>query len=242
MHIIAMQPIGESVDRLHLQTMEELTRAMQAAEDVKYQVVRAAGSSLLEHTRCELATRFYQDTDADVLLWVDSDMVIRDPEAVLQMCREAHERQGIVGALSMVKRPLGSLNALFMPDQGSIRCFSQGEVYAIQNIGTGLCAVSRAVLKAVIENSEADLVSLQSGACVWTFYRSMVVEGAWWGEDMSFCLRARRSQMPVFVDTRVRVGHRGPYDFNLEDSGQAIELKDGLVIHLKTRAEAEAAE
>ena len=231
-----MQPTGEMIDRLHLQSLDALSNIMRTKEDVKFDIVRASGSSLLEHVRCELATRFYCDTEADVLLWLDSDMVFEDPEQIFQMCHAAYQFKAVVGALSITKRPHGQINARFKPYQSEVDCYSNGQLVPIDNIGTGLCAVSRDVFDRV--KPLVKKAYLQQGLEVLCFYRSLIIDGVWWGEDTSFCYMARQAGCPVFADTRVRVGHRGMYAYHLEDAGSSVELKDSLTIKLQAQKEA----
>ena len=236
MHIVLMQPTGEMIDRLHLQSLDAFIKLAQAREDIKLDIVRASGSSLLEHVRCELATRFYADTDADVLLWLDSDMTFEDPEPILQMCEDAHRFDAVIGALATTKRPKGQINARFKPYQSEVQCFTNGQLVPIDNIGTGLCAVSRTVFDRV--KPSVKKAYLQEGLEVYCFYRSLIINNVWWGEDTSFCYLAREAGCPVFADTRVRVGHRGMYSYHLEDAGVSVELKDSLTIHLQAQKQA----
>lgn len=241
--ITLAQPTGETIDRRHLQCLEQFEQHV-VRQGIPYERTRASGSSLLEHTRSELATKFYDKEDAshdDVLLFVDSDMTF-EPASLLELCKEAHQRSAIVGGVSMSKKPLGEVNTRFEDESERIGFFAAGDVIPVKRIGTGVMAIPRMVLGAIVQHDpHCQKVTLTHGNEVYPFFRSLIINGMWWGEDMSFCYRAQQAGCSIFADTRARIGHRGPYEFNLEDSGQAIELKNTLYINLVPQT-AEAAE
>lgn len=49
-------------------------------------------------------------------------------------------------------------------------------------------------------------------------------DGAYYGEDVSFCLRAKDAGVPVEMDTRVRVAHKGSYAFEIEDCSFVVPI------------------
>lgn len=55
-------------------------------------------------------------------------------------------------------------------------------------------------------------------------------EGFYFGEDVSFCIRQHDHEMPVRLDTRVRVYHKGPYHYGLEDVGMEVPLMHRLEV------------
>lgn len=56
------------------------------------------------------------------------------------------------------------------------------------------------------------------------FFSLLQRDGAYFGEDVSFCIRARDAGVPVDMDTRVRVAHKGAYAFELEDCGFVVPI------------------
>jgi len=48
------------------------------------------------------------------------------------------------------------------------------------------------------------------------------LEGTYFGEDVSFCIRAHEAFIPVELDTRLRVYHKGSYPYGLEDVGMQV--------------------
>lgn len=75
------------------------------------------------------------------------------------------------------------------------------------------------------ELRDEDLPRLTSGisdAPVVPFFSLVQRKGYYYGEDVSFCLRSHLSGVPVMLDTRVRVYHKGAYCYGLEDVGMEV--------------------
>jgi len=174
--------------------------------------------------------------DADVFCWIDDDMVELDCMAAVQMCVEAKRVGGIVAAASMQRKPQGIVNCRF--EAGEIPFFEGGRLVSASSVGTGLCAVAREVFREFAQR----LPRLKSGhqgpaADVIPFYECITKDGYWFGEDTSFCVRAREWGFPIYVDSRVRVGHLGDYAYHLEDSAQAVVRYQQLTINNETGVE-----
>jgi hypothetical protein len=52
------------------------------------------------------------------------------------------------------------------------------------------------------------------------------------GEDMSFWRRVERAGIPIYVDTRPRLGHKGTYRYGLEDVQIVVPRAETLKLHL----------
>jgi hypothetical protein len=52
--------------------------------------------------------------------------------------------------------------------------------------------------------------------------------GIYFGEDVSFCVRCHEADVPVALDTRARVFHKGSYLYSLEDVGMQVPYCDRL--------------
>lgn len=55
-------------------------------------------------------------------------------------------------------------------------------------------------------------------------------EGIYFGEDVSFCARSHDHSLPVQVDTRARVYHKGSYCYGIEDVGMQVPYFDRLEV------------
>ncbi len=238
-------PTRGQLDHEHLQSVDELIElARIPGADFQLNIVRMFGCSLLDHARSRIATNFLA-TNSDVLLWIDDDMVF-DAQQCLDICREAHSRRTIVGAVCSTRGVRGKITAKFGPNVSSLGFGTQGGLHEAISVGCGLTAVSRDVLEAIV--MRGDLVRCNtagegSSEHIYPFYMTLVEDSIWWGEDTSFCIRARRLGFPVMVDTRARVGHKGNYVYHIEDTADSIKLYKGFTTHIvQPSSEPKAAE
>lgn len=72
------------------------------------------------------------------------------------------------------------------------------------------------------------LMSGISEAPVVPFFSLLQLADVYYGEDVSFCLRCHDANIPVQIDTRVRVYHKGSYCYGLEDCGMVVPYCDRL--------------
>lgn len=56
------------------------------------------------------------------------------------------------------------------------------------------------------------------------FFALLQEAGAYYGEDVSFCILAKKAGVTVEMDTRVRVAHKGAYAYELEDCGFVVPI------------------
>lgn len=234
MKIQLSTPTRGQIDHEHLESVDALCElARKPGADFQLSIVRMFGCSLLDHARSRIATNFLE-SDADVLLWIDDDMVF-DAEECLQICREAFERKTIVGAVCSTRGVLGKITAKFGPEVKQLGFFARGGVHEAISIGCGLTAVHRAVFEHLVDSPDLPKCSTAGEGAVdyiYPFYMTLVEDGLWWGEDTSFCIRARRAGFQVLVDTRARVGHKGHYVYQIEDTASSVELHQSLITNI----------
>lgn len=151
--------------------------------------------------------------DADLLLFVDSDMGW-DPDGVARLADQMDEHGWpILGGLCFTQSVIGQFDGstpetelfptLYLWDEPS-KMFSTQFAYppdAVVTVGaTGgaFLMISRACLEAMAAAEGEE------------WFSQVTVEGSPkpFGEDMSFCLRARAHGFPTRVDTGVKVTHR----------------------------------
>jgi hypothetical protein len=243
MKIQLSTPTRGQLDHEHLECVDELIGLARHPEaDFRMTIVRMFGCSLLDHARSRMATNFLE-SDADVLLWVDDDMVF-DANECLRLCREAFERRTIVGAVCSTRGVMGKLTAKFGPEVTKLGFFSEGGIHEAISIGCGLTAVHREVFEKLADSGSVPRCNTAGEGntnSIFPFYMTLVEDGLWWGEDTSFCIRARREGFSVLVDTRARVGHKGSYVYHVEDTSSAIKLYRGLTANIVQPEQSEKA-
>lgn len=198
------------------------------------QIMTSRGSSLIDHARSTMATAFLDDPqNHDVLLWIDDDMIF-DAQEIAEMCLDACMLQAIVGAASMAKRPQGHVNFIPSPDCAELKFFENSDIYGVLSVGTGICAVHRNVFERMLQLLPDVFPRIMCGnQPTYPFYANIIHEGQWYGEDSSFCVRARQAGCSVYVDARCRVFHKGPYLYGLEDSGNMLDRAGTLTMKFR---------
>lgn len=213
------QPSKGSIDFRHQQALDGLIKAFEQHPDIdSFVLSRIYGCSLLEHARSAIATAAYQN-DCDILLWIDDDMVF-EPSQVVAMCLDADRLGAVVAAVASTKAVGGQLNTKFSPGTHTVDFFECGSLLPIETIGTGIMAVASSVLHSVATalTDKYGAVTDNGGMPIVPFHKTIIYQGLTWGEDTSFCLRARRAGHRIFADTRVRALHIGTHLYGLEET------------------------
>jgi hypothetical protein len=85
----------------------------------------------------------------------------------------------------------------------------------------------------VPELDAEDLPRLSTGIseapCV-PFFSHIQSRGVYFGEDISFCRRNQAAGLDVFLDTRIRVYHKGSYCYGIEDVAMEVPYCDSLQV------------
>lgn len=175
---------------------------------------RCASGGLVKG-RNEVVQNFLDRTDAQWLLFADSDMGFA-PDALEQLLRIAHRRERpIVGGLCFGLRREGT-----DPDTHAerFRCFPtvyefgetedaigfrivadypRGELVPVAATGAAFVLVHRDALEAIRAKYGDD----------WYTQITHPKGPTTFSEDMSFCVRAQACDLPIHVDTRVKTCH-----------------------------------
>jgi len=230
MHLWLCTPTRGQLDIQFLECRDAFVAECKKSDELKLTLATTCGSSMLDHARSTTATDFVDDPEKpDVLLWIDDDMVF-DYREVLEMAITAELTEGIVGAVSMCKKPLGQVNFIPLAETSTVQFFGCGGLVEIVSIGTGICAVHRKVFEQLLGAGEVSKV-LCGPTSVYPFYQTLIHEGQWYGEDSSFCVRARKVGCKVWADTKVRCFHKGSYLYGLEDAGKMLERAATLTMN-----------
>ena len=178
--------------------------------------------ALLCRARSKTATAFLLDSDADVHVSIDSDIVF-DPQSVLQIAEQAHELGGIVAGL-YVTRAAGALcrpTSIFETDV-PIEFGTDPTPIPIKWAATGFMATPRKVFETLAK--DLPLCHPTEWWRFHPFYMPMIVDGMngpnYLSEDYAFCERARQAGFSVYMNPAVRLVHLGQHGFRLEDLGK----------------------
>lgn len=153
--------------------------------------------------------------DAEMLIWCDSDTLADTYAPLVESCRKT---RGIVGTLVSLRRFADGVATSVHNEEkdrwndSMIRTGKPPTLVKVNRTGAALMAIHK---DAVVKMAEK-LPVLQNG--LRPFCMEMVYESNWCSEDVSFCLRAHESGIPIHVDTRVKTQHGGMYWWTIDDA------------------------
>lgn len=209
---------GRYLEPDHIQSLMRLLR---------YPVMFAPtwNDAAISRARSKTATHFLTETDYDVHVSIDSDIVF-DPESVLQIAQQAHDLGGLVAGL-YVTRAGGKLcrpTSIFEADR-PIEFGSDPTPVPIKWAATGFLATPRKVFERLAR--DLPLCHRSESWKFYPFYGEYAVpserdpdDTIWLSEDYALCDRARKAGFTVYLNPAVRLLHLGQYPFRLEDLGQ----------------------
>lgn len=204
--------------------------------DVQYNPI--IGDALIERSRSISATNFLRNTDADVHLSIDSDIVDFDTDKTLEMCEQTMEHD-IVGAL-YVTRSMERTFPTSFPFQGQEMLLENDPTpVPMQYLATGFMAVHRRVFEKLAEDMPL-CHEKDNTRAFYPFYLPFVTdddEGNPFllSEDWAFSKRARDAGFGLNLNPSIRLGHASSMVYRIEDMFQepiaqhalTLERKDG---------------
>lgn len=145
----------------------------------------------------------------DRILFVDSDMVLT-PDTLKRLSADMDTGLDYVTGLCfsrqspikpMIYKTLdvkkAELNGMDQSVTEHWFDYPKDALFRIQGSGTGCVMISVPLIKAV-----------------WDAYGPAFLPSACMGEDLAFCHRVNQLHVPMYCDSRVKVGHIGPMTFN----------------------------
>ena len=160
-------------------------------------------NSLIYDARNMLAKRAV-DGGFDRILWLDSDMQF-EPDLMEKLSADMDEGREFVSGLYFTRREkpkpvIFSKCGIFRSEDGTdvrpiweyFMDYPRDSVFTIEACGFGAVMMTTALMKRVIERFG------QPFAPVYGF-----------GEDLSFCMRVQELGVPMYCDSRIKLGHVG---------------------------------
>lgn len=188
-------------------------------------VINEWSSANVSSSRNLLVSRFLEGYDADWLIFIDSDMQF-EPDAVAALLKNGDpEKSPIIGGLCFggtqgeLWPTIYGLTILDTGHPTTVRMvdYPQNAMVQVAATGAAFLAIHRSALLTIRERGF-------NKAFPW--FQETEIADAPAGEDLTFCLRAGLSDLPVWVDTGVRIGHHKSilYTEDLYQSQQAARV------------------
>lgn len=221
MRIYLASSAWRAVDAEHMQSVQRLM-ATPRDSGVFIRSQPVVGDALIERSRAIAATRFILDTDCEVLLTIDSDIVFA-PEDALEVCRLAMEHDVVCGAYVTRAAERCFPACAFWPDQPVEFIRGQHKAVPIRWAASGFLAVHRRVFEKLAEGLPLCHPDHPLGHRFYPFFTPEPYilpetgECIYLSEDYAFCERARDAGFTINVDPGTYLLHLGTYAFELAD-------------------------
>jgi len=184
-------PCMDTVQTEFVQSLVNLQRIGQVRHEFK-------SCSLIYKSRTDLGEIAIKEK-SDYVLWIDSDMVFSS-DLLIDMVRNMEEGRDIVTGICHMRRPpflpviWSKLRQGLQPDENESEVaieYPEDEPFEIEGCGFGCVMMKTEVLEAVKEK-----------------YHELFAPVPGFGEDLSFCLRARGCGYRIWCDPRIEIGHK----------------------------------
>lgn len=153
--------------------------------------------------------------DYDRILWLDSDMTF-EPDTMMRLIEDLDSGHEIVSGLYFKRRPpytavlfkrlfLDEKEGYKIPVNDEYNDYPKDSLFQLEGFGFGCVMMEVSAVKKIMEKYGAKLC--------------MPVAG--FGEDLSFCLRAKYAGVDLWCDSRIKCGHIGYYAVS-EDNREAL--------------------
>lgn len=191
------------------------------------------GDALIERSRSRVATGFLNETDNDILFFLDDDIVM-DTVDLSKMMWIMHKNPDvdILGGAYSIKQAVNPTFAIMTKSNGAVTFGKGGGLLEVRYVSTGCMGIKRHVFEKMIEESSNVQKIHPERAVHWCremgFYSFFtpfdfdLKRGLWThlSEDWAFCQRAMDLGFKVFCDTTSKLEHIGQYAYSWDDFGR----------------------
>lgn len=205
MHIMIAMPAYTGL--VHMGTMRCLFTDLTAltARGDRYTFVDDIGNALIADSRSITATQFYEDSDCDQLIFIDSD-VAWEAGALLKLIDAPKDM--VAGIYPRRKDPIEY--AVHYLDKEELWADPETGLLEVKAVPTGFLKLSRECIGKMIEAyPEKHLYTADDDKSFYPIFDHIFEDGYKWGEDYSFCIRWRKIGGQVWIDPEIKMGHIG---------------------------------
>ena len=168
----------------------------------KCRIVRSG--ALIDQVRNQIADWFLNETDADTLICIDSDMVF-DWNTMQRLLVYSSHYPLVAGAYNSKQEPPKFIVTV------STTVPAENGLVPVDSLGFGFVAIKREVfegMKNVVESYKDEQKTLHA------FFRLDLTNGVYRGEDIYFFDKAREAGFQAYVDPMIELGHVGIKVYN----------------------------
>ena len=189
---------------------------------VTLHISHISGCSLITKARNALVADFLE-TDADTLLFVDSDVII-NPEAVLRLLAISIGKDITAGVYPRRGADRKFFLDIHVDEKTDQLVFDKNGMMQIRRIGTGFMMIQRHVLETMVKNHpEWRYENETKNRDEYAIFDFGVYNGKYYGEDYLFCDRATAEGFTVFLDPTISLPHVGTEEFERNFEEDALK-------------------
>lgn len=178
------------------------------------QVIDMGSGPMIAPARNEIVRTFLSHDDWDWLWMIDADMTF--PPETLDRLLEAADKTTtpILGGLCFIVGRAGKIEPTLRvtdADEGGLKVvwdYPENAVVSVDATGGACLLVHRSVFERLAETYNDN---------PYPFFADSAHGQIQWGEDVTFCIRARQHGFPVKVHTGIEIGHVKPYVYGSYD-------------------------
>lgn len=187
------------------------------------------GDALIERSRAIIATHFLRETDADVLVTIDSDILFSS-DSVMRIAEQAMTHDMVAGLYMTRGKPVRP--ASLIEEGVKVDLTGATDLVPIKWPATGFLATHRRVFEKLAE--DLPLCHPKEEWRFHPFYTPYVAEHEGQkillSEDYAFGENARRAGFGIYANPSIKLVHVGAYHYRTEDLGLKIPDEKPLSI------------
>ncbi len=161
------------------------------------------------------ASKFLTHTEANYLLFVDSDILFT-PKNMLRIFDDMKNGYDLIGGLFAVR---GGTQASSYGINGKL--ILDGKIHEFEYIASGFMGITRKLLEKIRDETPLPLLHPRDIKFFPFFeereFAEREGEGIFLSEDYDFCEKARKVGIKPYIDTSIQLGHLGSYVYSLHD-------------------------
>lgn len=166
------------------------------------------GGSILPLARNAALSDFFASA-ADDLVFVDADEGW-EPGAVVRLC--SHPADVVGGSVRLKTEPEEYAVQWLPDDPARPGLWAVNGLIEVAALGSGFLRLSRHAVTTLVRAHPE--LSYADGSCAlgtaWALFDNSLHGGRYWGEDMTFCRRARAAGLKIYLDPEIEFTHTGP--------------------------------
>lgn len=215
MKIYAVTCCWREINSEHVECVQHLQRR----PEVGYYSIQS-GDALISRARAIAATRFLRESDADILVSLDSDILFSST-AVVEIAQQAMDHD-IVGGIYLTRGGDPPTPASLLEKDMLVDLTGTTKLVPIKYAATGFLAVARRVFERMAR--DLPLCNEKDGIPMYPFYTPMVGKDdagdpVYLSEDWAFCERARALGFGIYANPSVQLIHVGTHHYKMADMG-----------------------